>query len=553
MQKGTLLKSIQFRIIVLLVAVVTLILIGFGFRDYYQTRAQLNNTLDRHAARVAERLALGMVTPIWDFNNDLGTRIIKSEMELDELSSVFVYEADGKRIFLALQKTPSGELEKIESPPAGSYVSVSKEVIRKEKKIGVITVYLTRELLEAALSKEIIGITINTVVIDVLIILILFFIIRNMLVKPIKSIQCFAEKVSDGNLECSFDGGSFPGELGELRNSIMQMVSNLKNTIQEVEVKEKEAAEAAMSARQACDDAELARQQGEKAREEGMLEAASILKDISQNIMNAADDLTVRVEQVNEYTNQQGDRSHETATAMEEMNATVLEVAQNAGLAAESAEASKKKAESGSQKVSDLVSSINDVSSLSEEMKVNLDELGRNAEGIGTIMSVITDIADQTNLLALNAAIEAARAGEAGRGFAVVADEVRKLAEKTMQATKEVENVIGAIQNSSTQNIKCMNSTTQAVDQSKELAGEAGESLKEIVSFVDTTSDQVRSIATASEEQSASSEEINRAMDDINNIAREISSDMDQATNALHQLKDLSEQLMALIHKLENQ
>ncbi len=553
MKKGTLLKSIQFKIIVLLVAVVTLILLGFGLRDYYKIRTQLNAELEQNANRIADRLALGMVTPIWDFDNELGSRVIESEMELKELSAVFVYEADGERIFLALEKNSSGEIEKIDTLPSGDYINVTQEVRRKDEKIGVVSVYLTRKLLQDSLAEEITGITIKTIVIDALIILILFFIIRSMLIKPVKTIQGYAEKVSEGDLETSFEDGNFHGELGDLKNAILQMVSNLKKNLREVEVKEKEAAEAAKSARQACDDADFARQKAERAKQEGMLEATSVLKDISENIMSAADQLSTRVDQVNSYTTQQRDRSNETATAMEEMNATVLEVAQNASLAAESAESSKDKAKYGSGKVSDLVESINDVSDLSEEMKVNLKELGKHAEGIGTIMNVITDIADQTNLLALNAAIEAARAGEAGRGFAVVADEVRKLAEKTMQATKEVEEVINAIQSSSSQNIKGMDNTTKAVGQSKELAREAGDSLTEIVSFVDTTSDQVRSIATASEEQSTSSEEINRAMDDINNIAMEIASDMENATNALHQLKDLSEQLIQLIHKLENQ
>ena len=553
MNKAPLLKSIQFRIIVLLVAVVTLILLGFGLRDYYQIRTQLETSLNKQADMIAGRLALGMVTPIWDFNDSLGARVIKSEMEIAELNSVIVYEADGKKIFLALEKVSSGEIQKVKEPPVGNFVTVSKDVSRKEKKIGIVTVYLTREILEAKLAQEIMGITVKTAVIDVLIILILFFVIRGMLINPVKIIQTFAERVSEGDLECSLEEGRFHGELGDLKSAILQMVQNLKKTISEVEIKENEAAEAARDARQACNDAELARQQAESARQEGMLEAASILKEISENIVSSADHLSGRVDQVNEYTMQQRDRSGETATAMEEMNATVLEVAQNAGLAADSADSSKDKAELGSSKVSDLVASINNVSNLSDEMKESLAELGKNADGIGTIMNVINDIADQTNLLALNAAIEAARAGEAGRGFAVVADEVRKLAEKTMQATKEVENVITAIQNSSSQNIRCMDDTTKAVDQSMGLAQEAGESLVEIVSFVEITSDQVRSIATASEQQSASSEEINRAMDDINNIAMEISSDMEQATTALHKLKDLSGQLVQLIQKLESQ
>jgi methyl-accepting chemotaxis protein len=235
------------------------------------------------------------------------------------------------------------------------------------------------------------------------------------------------------------------------------------------------------------------------------------------------------------------------------MNATVLEVAQNAGFAAESADSSNQKASLGVDKVSELVASIDEVNTLSDTMKANLQELGEHAKGIGNIMNVITDIADQTNLLALNAAIEAARAGDAGRGFAVVADEVRKLAEKTVHATQEVEEAVRAIQNSSAQNIQGMESTTTAVGHSMDLAKEAGSALNEIMSIVEATSDQIRSIATASEEQSASSEEINRAMEDINAIAADISTDMTSAADALGTLKQLSEQLIALINKLESQ
>ncbi len=236
---------------------------------------------------------------------------------------------------------------------------------------------------------------------------------------------------------------------------------------------------------------------------------------------------------------------------MEEMNATVLEVAQNAVYAATSAEEAKKTAAKGAEIVNDAVTSIGKVQHQTDELHDNMDGLGRQAQGIGDIINVISDIADQTNLLALNAAIEAARAGEAGRGFAVVADEVRKLAEKTMSATKEVGQVIGNIQKSTTASIENTRVMVQLVTESTDKASQSGKSLHSIVQMVAQTSDQVSSIATASEQQSASSEEINRAVEEINRISSESAEDMDMAAQALQELSAQTEKMVQLMRKLQ--
>ncbi|WP_028573920.1 methyl-accepting chemotaxis protein [Desulfonatronovibrio hydrogenovorans] len=281
-----------------------------------------------------------------------------------------------------------------------------------------------------------------------------------------------------------------------------------------------------------------------------MVEVAQSANEVSDRLSSAAEELSAQVEQSSRGAEEQKERAGETATAMEEMNATVLEVAKNASSAAQDSDQARDKAHKGSEVVTRAVSAINQVHEQAGKMKEDLDSLGRQAEEIGRIMNVIDDIADQTNLLALNAAIEAARAGEAGRGFAVVADEVRKLAEKTMNATKEVGQSITSIQEGTKSNIQGMDRAAQLVEEATALANESGDVLKEIVGLVEAAADQVRSIATATEEQSAASEEVNRSIEDINRISAETSDVMNQSAQAISELAKLANELQGLIERL---
>ncbi|MUM76036.1 PAS domain-containing protein [Pseudodesulfovibrio sp. F-1] len=279
-------------------------------------------------------------------------------------------------------------------------------------------------------------------------------------------------------------------------------------------------------------------------------EAAREAEEISQYLSSAAEELSAQIEQASRGADEQKARVAETATAMEEMNSTVLEVARSASNAAEDADRAKENAQQGETSVGQVIAAVADVQRQAESLKTSMEELGRQAAGIGNVLEVITDIADQTNLLALNAAIEAARAGEAGRGFAVVADEVRKLAEKTMSATSEVGGAIERIQTMTRDNVAATDRAAKAVAHSTELANESGRALKEIVGRVDNAADQVRSIATASEEQSATSEEINRATDDINRISLETSQVMLESSQAIQEVASMASRLNSVIERM---
>jgi methyl-accepting chemotaxis protein len=300
---------------------------------------------------------------------------------------------------------------------------------------------------------------------------------------------------------------------------------------------------------------ELIEQQrlAKEATAQGIIQAANQLEGVVEIVTSASEELSAQIEQSSRGAEEQSRQFGEAATSMEEMNATVLEVAKNASNAASTADQAKINAIEGANVVSQVVQAIEDVQKQSHEIKKDMGDLGKQAEGIGQILSVISDIADQTNLLALNAAIEAARAGEAGRGFAVVADEVRKLAEKTMTATKEVGQAIHNIQEGTKKNINNVESTGSNIEEATKLANSSGESLKKIVSLAEVTTDQVRSIATASEEQSSASEEINRNLVNVTQISSETADAMRQSAQAVSELANQAQTLKRLIDEMKSE
>jgi methyl-accepting chemotaxis protein len=282
-----------------------------------------------------------------------------------------------------------------------------------------------------------------------------------------------------------------------------------------------------------------------------MMQVAADATEISNRVAAAAEELAAQVEQISRGAEIQRDRVTSTASAMTEMNATVLEVARSAGEASGKSDTTRAKADDGARLVNRVVEAINAVNAIGTHLQSNMRELGDKAEGIGGVMNVISDIADQTNLLALNAAIEAARAGEAGRGFAVVADEVRKLAEKTMEATREVGDNINAIQHSARQNIEEVEKAVESVGAATRLADESGHALQEIVGIASDNSQVVASIATAAEQQSATSEEISRSVDEINRIVGETTDGMVQSSAAVQELSHMAQELRHVMEGLQ--
>ena len=269
---------------------------------------------------------------------------------------------------------------------------------------------------------------------------------------------------------------------------------------------------------------------------------------VTREVASAATEIAASSEEMSQGMNDQIQQVTQIASAIEEMSTSVVEVARKSGEAANNATESGNVAQEGGMVVEQTIEGMRGISEAVTAGAASVAELGKRGEQIGKIIDVINDIADQTNLLALNAAIEAARAGEHGRGFAVVADEVRKLADRTTKATEEIGESIKAIQAETGEAVQRMNTGTDQVTKGVESATEAGESLKKIVNGAQEVAGMIQSIAAAAEEQSAAGEEVSRNVEAVSAVSRQAGEGAGQAASAAAQLSTKAEQLQRLVN-----
>jgi len=454
-----------------------------------------------------------------------------------------VYEETGE--WIEQMATKREEAHRIYTEKTNKAVTETQGILGELKHHFNKTAEDNTETMNAGMNSTVKILIILTIV-GILIGLAAAYVITRGIARPVSYISNIAEEISTGNIQHNIEINS-KDEIGVLADSFRKLITYMKNL-----------AGAAESIANNNLTYEVT-PQSEKdvlgnsfktmiANLTGMVRQ---LNDNARELVSAANEISSSSEQMSRGAQDQNTQVSQVSSAVEEMTATIIQSSKNAGEATDASRGASDTATSGGQVVNETIHGMQTIAQVVRESADSIGKLAKSADQIGNIIGVINDVADQTNLLALNAAIEAARAGEHGRGFAVVADEVRKLAERTGKATGEITDMIKGIQNETNEAVQSMESGIQEVDKGRELADQAGNSLNEIVTMTQRVMDMIQQIATASEEQSTAAEQISKNIENISSVTKETATGAEQSAAAAEELNRQAEGLQQMVARFK--
>jgi len=348
----------------------------------------------------------------------------------------------------------------------------------------------------------------------------------NNLIKALNQIATAAQQIADGDLTVNLEIRS---QQDELMKALSTMVKNTAELIGQIQENANIMAESSDQMNSAANQAGAASQQVATTSQQ-IAKGAGDQATMLQTSVSSIQQLEGVVDQVAKGSQEQSEGIGNATTAVNQVSAAAQQVAQNSQAASDGSRTAAELANSGADKTNQTVAGMNKITAKVDVASGKVNELGRASEEIGKIVATIDDIAAQTNLLALNAAIEAARAGEHGRGFAVVSDEVRKLAERTVDATKEIADLVNNVQAGVGDAVKAMDEGTNEVKEGFTLASEAGDALNEILKASQEVSDQISQISAAAQEMNANAEELVTIIDSVGAVTEENTAAAQQMT-----------------------
>ncbi|PSF11633.1 methyl-accepting chemotaxis protein [Marinobacter shengliensis] len=372
---------------------------------------------------------------------------------------------------------------------------------------AAMNVYVEQQQAMVDREKQVVNQLIVATIVAFILGIVSMLVITRVIVKPLDQVVSAANRVAEGDLTTDLTTHR-RDEIGKVMKAMQAMTVNLRRIVQE-------------------------------------------LADGIAQIASASEELSAVTEQTSAGAAQQRDETDQAATAMQEMTATVQDVARNAESAADSAGMADRHAREGFEVVRDTVRKIEALSDEVEESARDINKLRAESANIGTVLDVIKSIAEQTNLLALNAAIEAARAGEQGRGFAVVADEVRSLAQRTQDSTVEIETLVNSLQNGAENAVTSMTRNSESAEATVTAARVAGEALKTINDAVSNIQEMNQQIATAVEEQTSVAEGISEGMVTIREVTDQSATATNQISASSNELAKLGGDLQRLVDRFK--
>lgn len=523
----------------------------------------------------------------WEEMKDL-ERFLKGVEHYQDV--VFVGVFSKGKLMLGFARGRDGSFRKTSSSPSlRKHIKLFESPIRGSdgKVIGSVQIAFSTRRIERRIGATMLRLQIFMLGVVGLVALIWTFLTRKFVISPVEVLKDAARSIAEGNLDVDLEISS-RDELGSLADSMRDMAVQIKEGLDTAERQRRASEEALERARKAQAELQSLTESlrrgvqelsgamdrmaegdlrtrldggwdGDIGRifrkfnelEDHLRNVVQQIREVSEAVASAASQITSTSQEMAAGAEQQSSQVGEVTSAVEEMTATVMEMAQNASKAAEAAGEAQRAAQGGQQAVEQMALGMGRIGQVVWEAAGRVEKLGDSSGRIGEVVSTITEIADQTNLLALNAAIEAARAGEAGRGFAVVADEVRRLAERTMDATREIEGMIRRVQDEVKGVIEVMGEVRGSVEEGDKLAGSVREAFGRIAGQVEVVRDMIGQIATAAEEESKAVEEVSRNMEGIAGVAYESAKNAQDLAKAAEDLSALTVRLRDLVDRFK--
>ena len=493
-------KSISARLNAVFVGIVTLILLISGGINYFTAKADLDERLAEQGAALSVRLKINVPELLWNFDEGQIDKVIEAEMVDVDITGILVSvkgkvvsgrvrDADGKI-------TPAGDGVKLtgESQKLAMEYNDSGTM----KPMGDAEFALSTARRDAALTGLLVKIVIQVIVLNAILMAVLATSLRTLVFRPLARVTDALRQIASGEADLTRRlVVKSRDEIGEVAHWFNTFVEHLQGIVGKV------------------------------------VTGTDGLGQAEETMSVGIDESVTRAEQQSEII-------ASMAAAMQQMTVGISHVAEQSGAVSSLSKESGSLANGGNQAVKDLLVEMRRISESVNQSSSSIEALGKESEKINSVVNVIKDIADQTNLLALNAAIEAARAGEAGRGFAVVADEVRKLAERTKLSTEDIASMIDAIRSGTMKAVESMSHGTVMVNEGMTLVGSTGASMTHIHGGTDKVLAAIDDISTSLREQSCASNEIAKSVEGIARMAEENNSAINEVAVSAEQLRSIS-------------